>query len=436
MYWEPEIEQLRRADLQQLQLERLRETVGCAGRSPFYRQQFAAAGVAAERLRHIDDIRRLPFTTKDDLRNHFPYGFLTVPKDGTVRLHCSSGTTGNPTVIFHNRHDLASWANLVARSLYCAGVRPNDVFQNICGYGLFTGGLGFQYGAERLGALAIPAAAGNSRRQIKLMQDFGTTAVHTIPSYLMRLHGVFAELGLDPRRDTELRVFVIGAEPHTEGQRRRIEELFGVKAYNSYGLSEMNGPGVAFECTEQNGLHIWEDCFVVEIIDPETLEPLPDGELGELVLTTLDRQAMPLLRYRTRDLTRILPGPCPCGRSHRRLDRISGRSDDMLIIKGCNIFPMQIEKVLMRFPEVGSDYLIVVENRNGNDEMTVQVELQKEWFTGNMEALENLSRRIGHEIRDEVLVTPAVQLLEPGSLPKSEGKAVRVQDLRKPQEAL
>lgn len=436
MYWEPEIEQLPAVRLQQLQLERLQQTIGRACRSPFYRQQFAAAGVSAERLRHIDDIRSLPFTTKDDLRNHFPYGFLTVPKDGTVRLHCSSGTTGNPTVIFHDQHDLASWANLVARSLYCAGVRATDVFQNICGYGLFTGGLGFQYGAERLGALVIPAAAGNSRRQIKLMQDFGTTAVHTIPSYLLRLHSVFTELGLDPRRDTDLRLFVIGAEPHSEGQRRRIEELFDVKAYNSYGLSEMNGPGVAFECAEQNGLHIWEDCFVVEIIDPDTLEPLPDGELGELVLTTLDRQAMPLLRYRTRDLTRILPEPCPCGRSHRRLDRISGRSDDMLILKGCNIFPMQIEKVLMRFAEVGSDYLIVVENRNGNDEMQIQVEIQKEWFTGNMEALESLSRRISHEIRDEVLVTPAVRLVEPGSLPKSEGKAVRVQDLRKSQEAL
>lgn len=436
MYWEPEIEQLSTQRLQTLQLERLQKTIRCAAHSPFYRRQFADAGVAPDRLKHIEDIRSLPFTTKEDLRNHFPYGFLTVPKDGTVRLHCSSGTTGNPTVIFHDQHDLASWANLVARSLYCAGVRASDVFQNICGYGLFTGGLGFQYGAERLGALVIPAAAGNSRRQIKLMQDFGTTAVHAIPSYLFRLHSAFVELGLDPRRDTELRNFVIGAEPHSEGQRRRIEELFGVRAFNSYGLSEMNGPGVAFECTEQNGLHIWEDCFVVEVIHPDTLEPLPEGELGELVLTTLDRQAMPLLRYRTRDLTRILPGACACGRNHRRLDRISGRSDDMLILKGCNIFPMQIEKVLMRFAEVGSDYLIVLQSRDEGDEMQIQVEVQKEWFTGNMETLENLSRKISHEVRDEILITPVIRLVEPGSLPRNEGKAVRVQDLRAPQEAL
>ena len=434
MYWEPQIEQLPVRELHQLQLSRLRQTLGSAVRAPFYRQQLANAGVVAERLSHIEQIRSLPFTTKEDLRNHFPYGFLTVPKDGTVRLHCSSGTTGNPTVIFHDRHDLDSWANLVARSLYCAGVRPTDVFQNICGYGLFTGGLGFQYGAERLGALVIPAAAGNSRRQIKLMQDFGTTAVHAIPSYLFRLHSAFVELGLDPRRDTSLRHFVIGAEPHTEGQRRRIEELFGVRAFNSYGLSEMNGPGVAFECIEQQGLHIWEDCFVVEIIDPLTLDPLPEGDVGELVLTTLDRRAMPLLRYRTRDLTRILPGPCSCGRSHRRIDRINGRSDDMLILKGCNIFPLQIEKVLMRFPEVGSNYLIVLQTRKGGDQMEIRVEVQKEWFTGNMEELEELSRRIGHEVRDEILITPVIRLVEPGSLPQSEGKAVRVQDLRTSQE--
>ncbi len=436
MYWEAEIEQLPVGKLDKLQLDRLRQTLGRAVRSPFYRRQFAAAGVVAERLTHIEQIRSLPFTTKEDLRNHFPYGFLTVPKDGPVRLHCSSGTTGNPTVVFHDRHDLDSWANLVARSLFCAGIRPTDVFQNICGYGLFTGGLGFQYGAERLGALVIPAAAGNSRRQIKLMQDFGTTAVHAIPSYLFRLHGAFVELGLDPRRDTLLRHFVIGAEPHTEGQRRRIEELFGVRAFNSYGLSEMNGPGVAFECIEQRGLHIWEDCFVAEVIDPVTLDPLPEGEVGELVLTTLDRRAMPLLRYRTRDLTRILPGPCACGRSHRRIDRISGRSDDMLILKGCNIFPLQIEKVLMRFPEVGSNYLIVLQTRKDGDQMEIRVEVQKEWFTGNMEELEVLSRRIGHEVRDEILITPVIRLVEPGSLPQSEGKAVRVQDLRTFQEDL
>ena len=430
MYWNPHIEQADLPTLRALQAQRLRDTIAHAERSPFYGALFAKCGISTDSIRSVEDIRRLPFTTKEDLRSHFPYGFLTVDKKDTVRLHCSSGTTGNPTVIFHNRHDLDSWSNLVARSLYCAGVRDTDVFQNICGYGLFTGGLGFQYGAERLGALVIPAAAGNTTRQIRLMQDFATTAVHTIPSYLFRLHTAFAEMGLDPARDTALRLFVIGAEPHTEEQRRRIEELFGVKAFNSYGLSEMNGPGVAFECTCQNGLHVWEDCFLTEIVHPQTLEPVAEGEVGELVFTTLDRQAMPLVRYRTRDLTRFLSGTCPCGRNHRRIDRISGRTDDMFIIKGCNIFPMQIEKILMRFAQVGTDYLILLQTRNGVDEITIQVEMQAAWFTGDLAALEKLARQIVHEVRDEILVTPTVQLVEPGSLPKSEGKAVRVRDER------
>ncbi|MBN2451938.1 MAG: phenylacetate--CoA ligase, partial [Lentisphaeria bacterium] len=373
MYWEPAIETAPREELERLQLGRLRTSLGQCLRSRFYRE--ALPGIGVEDLADLDALKRIPFTTKEHLRQHFPDGLLCVPRDEAVRLHCSSGTTGNPAVIFHNRHDLQSWANLVARSLYAVGVRENDVFQNICGYGLFTGGLGFQYGAERLGALTIPSGAGNSRRQIKLMQDFGTTVIHTIPSYLTRLHSVFGELGLDPRRDTSLRLLVIGAEPHSEGTRRRIEELFGVKAFNSYGLSEMNGPGVAFECECQTGLHLWEDAFLAEIVNPETLQPVAEGDVGELVLTTLDRQAMPILRYRTRDLTRFLPGDCPCGRTHRRIDRIVGRSDDMFIIKGCNVFPIQIESVLMGIPEVGNDYLIVLETLAGVDEMTIEVEV-------------------------------------------------------------
>jgi len=353
MYWEREYETLQRKDLEKLQVERLKNTINYALGSPFYKEKYAKKGLTSDSVSRIKDIRKLPFTTKQDLRDHFPYGFLTMPKKEIIRLHSSSGTTGNPTVIFHNRHDIASWANLMARSLYCAGIRDTDVFQNICGYGLFTGGLGFQYGIERLGCLSIPAGAGNSLRQIKLMRDYGTTVVHAIPSYLGRLYEVFQSEGLDPRKDTDLRIFVIGAEPHTEEQRQRIEEMFGVKAYNSFGLSEMNGPGVAFECTEQAGLHIWEDAYLVEILDPETLEPVPDGEIGELVMTTLDRQAMPLIRYRTRDLTRIIPEPCACGRTHSRLDRITGRSDDMFIIKGCNVFPMQVEGVLLRTPHSG-----------------------------------------------------------------------------------
>ena len=262
------------------------------------------------------------------------------------------------------------------------------------------------------------------------MRDFGTTVAHAIPSYLGRLYEVFREEGLDPRHDTRLHTLVIGAEPHSEEHRSRIEAMFGVKAYNSFGLSEMNGPGVAFECTEQNGLHVWEDAFLVEIIDPLTLLPKRDGEVGELVMTTLDRQAMPLIRYRTRDLTRILPGPCACGRTHRRLDRIGGRSDDMFIIKGCNVFPMQVEGILMKTPEVGEDYRIILDTIDGQHEMIVEVEVKRQWFSGDVDFLDRLQRDIAHRIRDEVLVRPLVRLVEPGSLPKAEGKAVRVLDRR------
>lgn len=430
MYWEKELEEIERKNLAALQLKRLNFTLRQAVNSPHYGKSTVFCRAAASGLKSIEAIRELPFTTKEDLRCDYPWGFLAADKRDVVRLHSSSGTTGNPTVIYHNRHDLGSWANLMARSLFAAGVRDTDVFQNICGYGLFTGGLGFQYGVEKLGCLSIPAGAGNSLRQIKLMRDFGTTVAHAIPSYLGRLFDVFNEEGLDPRQHTQLHTLVIGAEPHTDEHRRRIEEMFGVKAYNSFGLSEMNGPGVAFECTEQNGLHVWEDAYVVEIIDPQTLQPVADGEIGELVMTTLDRQAMPVIRYRTRDLTRFLPGECKCGRTHRRIDRISGRSDDMFIVKGCNVFPMQVEGILMRLPEVGDDYRILLDTIDDQDEMIVEVEVKKEWFKGDLAFLDRLQKHITRLIRDEVLVRPLVRLVEPGSIPKAEGKAVRVIDKR------
>ncbi|MEI7429891.1 MAG: phenylacetate--CoA ligase [Betaproteobacteria bacterium] len=430
MYWEKELETLDRAGLEKLQIERLKKSLRLAEHSPSYANTPEIKKALASGMTSIEQIRDLPFTTKEDLRRSFPWGYLAADKKEVVRLHSSSGTTGNPSVIYHNKHDLDSWANLMARSLFSAGVRDTDVFQNICGYGLFTGGLGFQYGIEKLGCLSIPAGAGNSPRQIKLMRDFGTTVAHAIPSYLGRLLDVFKEEGLDPRKDTQLRTLVIGAEPHTEEHRRRIEEMFGVKAYNSFGLSEMNGPGVAFECTEQNGLHIWEDAYIVEIINPETLQPVADGDIGELVMTTLDRQAMPVIRYRTRDLTRFLPGQCPCGRSHRRIDRISGRSDDMFIVKGCNVFPMQVEGILMKLPEVGDDYRIILDTIEDQDEMIVEVEVKKDWFKGDLTFLDKLQRRITHLIRDEILLRPLIKLVEPGSIPKAEGKAVRVFDQR------
>jgi len=295
---------------------------------------------------------------------------------------------------------------------------------------MFTGGLGFQYAAERMGMLTVPAAAGNTARQIKFIKDFGTTALHAIPSYVVRLHEVMQQQGIDPRRDTKLRVLCIGAEPHSEEQRQRIEDMLGVKAYNSFGMSEMCGPGVAFECKEQNGMHIWEDYYIVEIVDPDTLEPVPDGQVGEMVLTTINREAMPLLRYRTRDLTRILPGECPCGRHHLRLDRMKGRSDDMIIVKGVNIFPIQVEQVLMKYKELSTDYLITLTTDADNDSMTVEVEIN-ELFTDDYGRLQRLTRDIQRQLRDEILLTPIVKLLPKGTLPQSEGKAVRVKDLRK-----
>lgn len=429
LYLHPELETLSRSRLEKLQMERLQQTLARCMRIPFYKQRFAACGLRPEDIRTLDDVRKLPFTTKQDLRDNYPFGLSAVPLEEVVRLHSSSGTTGTPTVILHTQHDLDEWANAVARCLYMVGLRKGDIFQNSSGYGMFTGGLGFQYGAERLGMLTVPAAAGNTKRQIKFITDFGTTALHAIPSYAGRLYEVMEEMGIDPRRDTRLRTLIIGAEPHSDEQRRRIEQKLGVKAYNSFGMSEMCGPGVAFECPEQNGLHIWEDYYIVEIVDPQTLEPVPDGEVGELVLTTINREAMPLLRYRTRDLTRILPGECPCGRHHKRLDRMKGRSDDMMILKGVNIFPIQIENILMQFRELGTDYLITLTNLEANDEMTVEVELNE--FTDDYGFLQRLTREITRQLKDEILITPRVKLVPKGSLPKQEGKAVRVKDLRK-----
>ncbi|MDR2041202.1 MAG: phenylacetate--CoA ligase, partial [Tannerella sp.] len=414
-YWQEALETIPRSELEKLQTELLRKTIERAGRSAFYEKVFQAHGLSPESVRSLDDLQRFPFTTKDDLRTAYPYGMAAIALQKCVRLHSSSGTTGHPTVVLHSQQDLDEWANQVARCMYMVGLRDTDVFQNTSGYGMFTGGLGFQYGAERLGALTVPAAAGNSKRQIKFITDFGTTCLHLIPSYATRLAEVFRELGIDPRRDTRLHTICIGAEPHSEEQRRRIEHLLGVKAYNCFGMSEMNGPGVAFECPEQNGLHIWEDYVVAEIVDPETLRPVADGQTGELVLTTLRREAMPLIRYRTRDLTRFLPGDCPCGRTHRRIDRFKGRSDDMIILKGVNIFPVQVEKILMSFRELGENYLITIETIGNNDEMLVEVELN-DLHTDNYGALQRLTGEIVRQLKDELLITPRLKLVAKGSL--------------------
>jgi len=430
-YWEKDIETISRKELEKMQFDRLKKTLEVALQSDYYKNIFKKEKLTIDSFKDINDVKMIPLTTKDNLHDHFPYGFLAVDKKEVIRLHSSSGTTGNPIVVFHSRHDLGSWANLVARSMFAVGVRNTDVFQNICGYGLFTGGLGFQYGAEKLGTLTIPAGMGNSKRQIKLMRDFGTTVIHTIPSYVRHLVDQFHDLNLELGTDSDLRLMIIGAEPHTEETRRYIEQMIGVKAFNSYGISEMNGPGVAFECEYQHGLHLWEDSFLMEIINPETLDPVADGEIGELVLTTLDRQAMPILRYSTHDLTRIIPGVCPCGRTHRLIDRIKGRTDDMIIIRGCNVFPMQIEKVLVQIPELESNYLITLETIDGVDEMIIEVEAKEAIIMDTFSKLEKLKKYIIDEVRNEVLISPKVKLVEPNHFLPCEGKALRVKDNRK-----
>lgn len=427
-YWQPELETMPRQQLEVLQVEKLRRTIDICLQSPFYKRVLGERGITSDTIKTIDDVRRLPFTTTQDLRENYPFGLVGGNMKDAIRIHSSSGTTGNPTVVTYSRHDIESWANMIARSMYMVGCRDTDVFQNSSGYGMFTGGLGFQYGAEKLGATTVPAAAGNSKRQIMFIRDFGTTCLHAIPSYAIRLAEVFHEEGIDPR-STKLHTLFIGAEPHTDEQRRRIERLLGVKAYNSFGMTEMNGPGVAFECQEQNGMHLWEDNYILEIIDPDTLEPVPDGEIGEMVLTTLDRTMMPILRYRTHDLTRILPGDCPCGRTHRRIDRIKGRTDDMFIIKGVNVFPMQVEKILVKYPGLGSNYLITLDSEGDNDVMTVDVELDG-LNTDVYPELQRMTKDIQRALKDEILLTPRVRLVKKGSLPQSEGKAVRVKDLR------
>ncbi len=430
MYWEKDIETMDRRELDSYQLNKLNETLQLAGRSPYYRSLSRREELNFKEIKSIEEIKELPFTTKKNLQDGFPYDFLAVDLKDVVRLHSSSGTTGNPTVVYHTKEDIETWENLIARCMYMTGVREDDIFQNMMGYGLFTGGIGFHYGAEKLGVLTIPIGPGNSARQIWFLRKFKTSVIHILPSYALRLYSFFNEMEINPRKDLNLKIAFIGAESHSEEIRRKIEDLYGIKAYNSYGLSEMCGPGVAFECPCQKGMHVWEDHFYMEIINPDTGKVLPEGEEGELVLTTFKRRAMPLIRYRTGDLTRIIPGTCDCGRTHRRIDRIKGRTDDMLIINGVNIFPIQIEMILMRIPEIGHNYLIEIRKENYMDRLYIKVELNEEVFIGTLFELEKLQVRITDDLKSELGVTPVVKLVEPSSLPVSEGKAKRVYDLR------
>lgn len=428
MFWDQRVETMDRAALAALQIRQLQETVRrCSERVAFYRQRCAEAGVRPEQIRALEDVRRLPFTTNADLRAQYPDGLVAVDRHDLARLHTSSGTTGKPKALFFSRGDVDRAAELIARCLLMTGVTRGDVLQNMMTYGLFTGALVMHYGAEKVGLLVIPAGPGNSERQLLLMRDFGTTVFHATPSYALYFADFLERKGIDPRRDLALRKAYVGAEPHTEETRLKIEQALGIDAYNSYGLSEMNGPGIAFECEHKRGMHLWEDQFLMEIIDPVSGTPRPDGERGELVLTSLTREAMPLLRYRTRDITSIITEPCACGRTHRRIERITGRSDDMLIVRGVNFYPQQIEQVLMKVPGVGRNYLVTL---RGLDEMTVQVEFTEAGFDGQVDHLVRLQNQITEKLRAEILVKPKVELVPPGSLPVSEGKAKRVIDQR------
>lgn len=428
--WNKEMEALPVPRLRQLQLERLQTKVReVYEKVPFYRQAMDRVGVKPGDVRSLDDLRQLPFTTKQDLRDNYPFGLLAVPMDQVVRIHASSGTTGKPTTVVYTRNDLDLWSEVIARTLAAGGTTRGDVVQNAYGYGLFTGGLGIHYGAEKIGAAVIPVSGGNTKRQIMLMQDFGSTVLTCTPSYSLYLAEVAQEMGVDLRQ-TRLRVGFFGAEPWSERMRAEIESKLPVKAIDIYGLSEIIGPGVATECMEQRGLHIFEDHFLPEVVDPITGEPLPYGEKGELVITTVTKEALPLIRYRTRDITRLFPEPCACGRTLVRMEKVLGRSDDMLIIRGVNVFPSQIETVLLRMDGVEPHYQIVVDREHNLDNLEVWVEVSASLFSDEIRRLEALERRVAQELESTLGINAKVKLVEPKSIQRSEGKSKRVIDRR------
>ncbi|HWI40950.1 MAG TPA: phenylacetate--CoA ligase [Verrucomicrobiae bacterium] len=432
MMYNEEFETLPREALQALQLKRLQSMLGRVYSSvPFYRASFDRAGVTPDAVRSLQDLRRLPFTTKQDMRDSYPYGLFAAPMEEIVRIHASSGTTGKPTVVGYTRKDISTWAELMARSFVAAGVHRGDIIHNAYGYGLFTGGLGAHYGAELLGASVIPMSGGNTKKQIMIMQDFGSTVLTCTPSYSLFMAEAAREEGVD-FRDLKLKVGIFGAEPWTEAMRAEIESKLNLTAIDIYGLSEIMGPGVAIECCEaKNGLHIWEDHFLPEIIDPETGEVLGEGEPGELVISTITKEGIPLVRYRTRDITSISYEPCACGRTHARIARMSGRSDDMLIIRGVNVFPSQIESILMQIEGVEPHYLLIVDRKDNLDTLEVQVEVDERLFSDEVKHLQILAARIEKEIKDMLGVTSRVRLVEPRTIARSEGKAKRVIDNRK-----
>ena len=424
------VERASRPDLERLQLARLRKLVARATeRVPFYRERLRQAGVTARDVRSLADLRRLPFTTKSDFRDTYPFGMLAVPLDEVVRIHASSGTTGKPTVVVYTRRDLATWSEVMARTLMAGGVGPRDVVHNAYGYGLFTGGLGFHYGAEQVGAAVIPISGGFTERQLMVFRDLGSTVLCSTPSYALYLAEALEEARI-AAKDLKLRVGFFGAEPWTEGMRTALETRLHLMALNIYGLSEVIGPGVAVECPERRGMHVAEDHFLPEVLDPVTFEPVPAGTTGELVLTGLTKEAIPLVRYRTRDLTTLDRSPCACGRTLVRIGRITGRTDDMLIIRGVNVYPSQIEHVLMQVPQVEPHYLLVVRREDALDALEVRVEAAAAVAAAGSEALRGLAAQVKRKIHEVIGLTAEVSVLPPKSIERSVGKAKRVEDLR------
>lgn len=428
--YNPEIEAMPVEELRRLQLERLRDTVKqCEEMVPFYRKRFRDAGVSWKDIETLDDIQKLPFTSKDDLRDNYPFGLFAVPIRDIVRIHASSGTTGRPTVVGYTEEDIANWAELMARCIAAANGDKSDVVQIAYGYGLFTGGLGVHYGAERLGATAIPISGGNTKRQIRMMVDLGTTILCCTPSYALYMAETADEMGID-FKELKLKSGIFGAEPWSDRMRDKIERYLNLAAFDIYGLSEVMGPGVSIECQQKNGLHVFEDAFIPEIINPETTERADKGEHGELVFTTINKKGIPLIRYRTRDVTSLNTEPCPCGRTHVRMNRVRGRTDDMLIIRGVNVFPSQIESVLMKIEGISPHYQLIVDREAGLDILEVQVELSEDMFSDRIRGLEEWQEVIRSEIESYLGIGLKVALVEPRTIARSQGKAIRVVDNR------
>ena len=428
-YWQPKYELMAREELEELQLRRLKSVAEKVYKNvPFYRRKFQEAGVAPEDIRSLADVIRLPTTRKQDLRDNYPFGLFAVPREEVVRVHASSGTTGKPTVVGYTAKDIETWSDLMARDFVMVGVEKKDIFQNAVNYGFFTGGLGVHYGIERMGAMAVPSGVGNTERQLEIMMDFGVTVLHCTPSYALYLAETAKARGVVDKLN--LRIGCFGAEPWSDESRRELEEALNIKAYDSYGLSEMMGPGVAFECQEQDGLHIWEDHFLIEILDKNE-QPCAPGEPGELVITSLTKEAMPLIRYHTGDVTYIMEEKCSCGRTSRKLHRFLGRADDMLIVRGINVFPSQIEDVLVSIPEIGSYFQVIVDRKkHGLDEISIQVELKDEAFTGELSDLARIQKKTEEKLKSVLNVRSKIELVEKGSIPRTAGKSKKVVDRR------